>query len=120
MGMGIIFNSWTHTYDNSPRWIRGKDKYWVIDCTELRMYDWLHFMPLIQFNWVLGNISREGSSSVSMSIVTSGKLGLIIDTIRLHEALHVSQRLIDLISNSFHKSEVLSLSNLHSCHWNCW
>jgi hypothetical protein len=110
----IILNTRTSADYDSPWWIRCKDQNWIIDCTELRVNNRLHLMPLIQLYWVLGNIGWERGCSVTMSVVASGKLSLIVDTIRFHETLEMSQRLVNFVTNFFHKSEVLSLRDVHS------
>lgn len=69
MWVRIIFNTWSHTNNNSPRWIRGENKHWVVYCTELWVYDWLHFMPLIEFNSILSDWGTEWCCSVSVCSV---------------------------------------------------
>jgi len=53
--MGIILNSWSHANDDSPRRVRGENKNWIIDSSELRVNSGFHFMPLIHFKSVVSD-----------------------------------------------------------------
>jgi hypothetical protein len=76
------------------------------------MYDRLHFVPLIKFECILSDISAEGSGSVTVGPVTLRQLGLIVDAIRLHEALQVAPRLVEAVLHLIHKREVISLCQI--------
>jgi hypothetical protein len=62
MGMRIVFNSRTLADDYSPRTVGGEDQNWVVNCPKLGVHYRLHFVPLVKFNGVLGDIGAEGGS----------------------------------------------------------
>jgi hypothetical protein len=105
----IIFNTWPHANDQSPRTVRSENQDWVINSSELRVDSALHFMPLIELNSILSNISAERSGRVTVQVITSRQLTLIIDTVRLHEALEMPVWLPHLIFNFVHEREVVTL-----------
>ena len=114
--VGIIFNTGPHTNDNTPRWVWGEYKYWVVNCTELRMHSWLHFVPLMQLNRVLSEGSTEGGCGVTVHTVTLWHLGLVIIPIWFNEALNVSHGCVKPIFDLLEDWEIVSLTG-HS-KWN--
>jgi hypothetical protein len=113
MRMRIVFNSWTHTNDYSPWTVRSKYEYRIVNCAELLMNNWLHFMPLIQFNWILRYIGTERHSSVSVSLVAIRKLGLEVDTIRFHKRFDMSQLFVEFVSHFVHEGKIGPWLHLH-------
>lgn len=112
MGVRIIFNTWTHTDNDSPRWVWCEDEYWVVDGTKLRVYDWLHFMPLIELDGVVSDWCWEGCSSVTVCSISFGQLTLVVHAIGLHEALDMAPRLEELVLHLVNKGEVASLLDI--------
>ena len=55
--------------------------------------------------------SREVGCTVAMETVALRQLGLLVLTIWLNEGTHMSERLVELISDSIKKGEVPSLSS---------
>jgi hypothetical protein len=65
--------------------------------------DGLHLVPLVEFKCVLGKVSAERGSGVTVSSITLGELSLVVDAIRLHEALNVSPRFVESITHLINK-----------------
>jgi hypothetical protein len=89
MGVGIIFNTRSHTDNDSPGRVGSENEDGVIDSSELRVDSRLHLVPLIQLNGILGDGSTVGRGRVTMESVTLGHLRLVVLTIRLHERPNV-------------------------------
>jgi hypothetical protein len=59
VGMRVILNTRACANDDSPRTVGSEDEDGVVDSTELRMDDGLHFVPLVELERVLSDISAE-------------------------------------------------------------
>jgi hypothetical protein len=112
MGVSVILNTGSHADDNTPRWVWGKYEDWIVDSSKLRMHSWLHFVPLVQLDRVLGEGSTERGSGVTMHAVTFWHLRLVIVTIWFDEALYVSHRCVEPIFDLFEDWEIVSLTCL--------
>lgn len=99
VGMRVVLNTWPGTDDDSPGAVGCEDEHRVVNGTKLRMHDRLHFVPLVQLEGVLCNIGTERSSGVTMSPITLGELGLIVNAIWLHKALYMPPGLVKSIAH---------------------
>jgi len=113
MRVSIIFDTRSHTDNNSPGRVRCENEDRVIDSTELRVHGRLHLMPLIQLNSVLSHRGTERSGGVTMKSVAFGHLGFVILTIRLHETLNVLHGGVESVNNLLEHREVRSLLDVH-------
>lgn len=66
------------------------------------MHCGLHIVPLVHFESVVGDGSREVSCGVSMQTIALWQLRLLVHTIWLHEGFDVTHWLLDLITYSIH------------------
>ena len=67
------------------------------------MHDGFHFVPLIEFQSILSNISAEGRGGVTVGSVPFRQLCLIVNTIGLHEALEMAPRLVESVLHLIYK-----------------
>jgi len=116
VGVRIIFNTWTHANDNSPAGIRGENQHWVVHSSELRVHCCLHFVPLVHFQSVVGNISRQIHGWITMESISIWKLRFVVLTIWFNEWVNMSHWNLHLLLYSIYKTEVTSLTNTSS-HW---
>ncbi len=68
-------------------------------------------MPLIKLEGVLSDVGTEGSGGVTVSPIALRELSLVIDTVGLHEALHVAPRLVESVTHLINEREVTSLGD---------
>jgi len=107
----LIFYTRSHANNNSPRRIRGKDQYRIINSTKLRVDCSFHFVPLMHFKWVSSNISTEVSSRVTMkSTSISRKLWFKVNTITFPEWFDMSLWNSKSILNLLHNRHEVSVS----------
>lgn len=107
MGVRIIFNTWTHANDNSPAGVRSEDQDGVIDCSELTVSCGFHFVPLMHFQGVVSDEGGEVLQGISVSSVHIWHLRLVFLTSWLDERSHVTQRSVDLLSDSVHDGQTV-------------
>lgn len=70
----IIFDTWAHADDNTPRGVRSEYEYGIVDSSELRVNCGLHIVPLVHLESVVSNGSRQVSCSVTVKTVAIGQL----------------------------------------------
>jgi hypothetical protein len=70
------------------------------------MNNGLHLMPLVHFQGVVSDRSRQVSSSVSVKAITIWQLRLVVLTIWLDECLNMSKRLLNFLLHSVYEREV--------------
>ena len=97
MSVRLILHTWTHANDDSPRTVRGEDKNWVINSSELTVHSVLHFMPGVQLQGLLSDRCREILSSISMKPVAIWQLRFKVLSVWLEERLQMPVRLIESI-----------------------
>lgn len=103
VGVRVVLNTRARADDDSPGAVRGEDENGVVDSTELRVDDGLHFVPLVELERVLCNIGAERGSGVAVSPITLGQLGLVVNAIWLHKALDVSPWLVESVAHFVNK-----------------
>lgn len=59
-------------------------------------------MPLVKLDSILGDVGAERSGAVSVKSVALRELGLVVNAIWLHEALEVSPRFEELVTELVH------------------
>jgi hypothetical protein len=103
VGVRVVLNTRARADDDSPGAVGGEDENGVVDSTELRVDDGLHFVPLIELERVLCNIGAERGSGVAVSPIALGELGLVVNAIWLHKALDMSPGLIKSVAHFVNK-----------------
>jgi len=66
-------------------------------------------VPLVQLDGILRDVSAELRGCVAVGPVSLGELGLIVDTVGLHEALHVAPGLVESVLHLVDKREIVPL-----------
>jgi len=109
--MRIIFNTWSHTDNNSPRTIGGEDQDRVVYGTELRVNDSLHFVPLMEIECVSAKEGVESTRGVAMETIGIWELRQIVLALWLKESFDVPHWLVYSIANSVCERKVSSLGD---------
>ena len=108
VGVRVILHTRAGADDDSPRAVGSEDEDGVVDCAELGVDHGLHLVPLVKLQSVLGDVRAERGSGVTVGPITLGKLGLIVNAIRLHKALNMPPRLIKSIAHLVHEGEIIA------------